>query len=194
MFGLIRTLIRNLFRRERVESELDLEVRSYADLLVEENMSKGMSPEEARRAARMEIGGPEQIKEEVRGARAGAWIETVWQDLRSGARMLRKNPGFAATAILTLALGIGANTAIFSVVRAVLLSSLPYRQPDSLVKIWGQLAGEGIPKNALSDLEFFELADTNEAFEQVAAFYPDGGDNLGGGESEPQRIIRGSAT
>src|ERR1700689_3190988 len=108
----VRSLIRNLFRRERVEGELDLEVGSYADLLEEENMSKGMSPEEARRATRIEIGGPEQIKEEVRGARAGVWIETVWQDLRSGTRMLRRNRGFAATAILTLALGIGANTAI----------------------------------------------------------------------------------
>jgi hypothetical protein len=84
VIGSFRSLIRNVFRRERVESELDLEVRSYADLLEEEKMSRGMSPEEARRAARMEMGGPEQIKEVVGGARAGAWIETVWQDLRSG--------------------------------------------------------------------------------------------------------------
>src|SRR6202050_3309772 len=194
VFGSIRGLIRNLLRREHVESELDLEVRSYADLLEEENMSRGMSPEEARRAARLEIGGPEQIKEEVRAVRAGAWIETVWQDLRSGARMLRRNPGFAATAILTLALGIGANTAIFSVVRAVLLSSLPYRQPDRLMKIWGQLTGEGIPKNSFSDPEFFELADTNQSFDGVAAYYPDSSANLGSGDAAPQRITRGLAT
>jgi predicted permease len=192
--GWIRGLVRNLFRRERVENELDLEVRSYADLVEEENMAKGMSPEDARRAARTEMGGREQIKEEVRGARVGAWIETVWQDLRSGTRMLRKNPGFAATAILTLALGIGANTAIFSVVRAVLLSSLPYREPARLVKIWGQLTGEGIPRNALSDPEYFELSDTNQAFERVAAYYANGGANLGSDETEPQRITRGSAT
>jgi putative ABC transport system permease protein len=167
IIGWVRSLIRNLFLRVRIESELDLEVRSYAALVEEENMSKGMSPEEARRNARIEIGGPEQIKEEVREARRGAWIETVWQDLRSGARMLRRNRGFAVTAILTLALGIGANTAIFSVVRAVLLSSLPYRHPDQLVKIWGQLTAEGIPKNSFSDPEFFELLDTNQAFEQA---------------------------
>jgi predicted permease len=194
VIGSFRSLIRSVFRRERVESELELEVRSYADLLEEEKMSRGMGPEEARRAARMEMGGPEQIKEEVRGARAGAWIETVWQDLRSGARILRRNRGFAATAILTLALGIGANTAIFSVVRAVLLSSLPYQQPDRLVKIWGQLPGEGIPRNSLSDPEFFELADTNQSFEQVAAYFPNNGANLGNDETEPQRVTRGSAT
>ena len=194
VIGWVRSLIRNLFRRERVESALDLEVRSYADLLEEENMSKGMSPEEARRAARIEIGGPEQIKEEVRGARTSAWIETIWQDMQSGARMLRRNRGFAATAILTLALGIGANTAIFSVVRAVLLSSLPYRQPDKLVKIWGQLTAEGIPKNSLSDPELFELEDTNRSFERVASYYSSSGANLGSDETEPQRITCGSAT
>jgi predicted permease len=194
MFAWIRSLVRNLFQRERIESELDLEVRSYAELLEEENMSKGMSPEEARRAARIEMDGPEQVKEEVRGARAGLWMETVLQDLRSGARMLRKNPGFAATAILTLALGIGANTAIFSVVRAVLLSSLPYRRPDSLVKIWGQLTGEGIPRNSLSDLEFFELADTNQAFDQVAAYFVNSSANLGVDDAEPQRVTRGVAS
>jgi putative ABC transport system permease protein len=194
VFASIRSLVRNLFQRERVERELDLEVRSYAELLEEENVSKGMSAEEARRAARIEMGGPEQVKEEVRGARAGLWMETIWQDLRSGARMLRKNPGFAATAILTLALGIGANTAIFSVLRAVLLSCLPYRQPDRLVKIWGQLTGEGIPKNALSDLEFFELADTNQAFDQVAAYFVNSSANLGGNDAEPQRVTRGVAS
>ena len=156
-------------------------------------MAKGMSPEQARREARIEMGGAEQIKEEVRGARAGVWIETVWQDLRSGARTLRKNPGFAATAILTLALGMGANTAVFSVVRAVLLSSLPYHEPDRLVKIWGQLTREGLPKNSFSDPECFELADTNQSFEQVAAYYTNSSANLGGDSTEAQRVTRGLA-
>jgi len=190
----IRLLFRNFFRRGRVESELEHDINSYAELLEEENMSKGMSPEEARRAARIEMGGPEQVKEDVRGARPGAWMETVWQDLRSGARMLRKNPAFAVTAILTLALGIGANTAIFSVVRAVLLSSLPYHQPENLVNVWGQLTAEGIPKNSLSDPEYFELADTNQSFEAVALYYPNSSANLGSDDAEPQRITRGFAT
>jgi len=194
MLDSVRSLFRNLLRREHVESELDLEVRTSLELLEEENMSQGMSPEQARRKARIDLGGPEQVKEEVRGARAGAWIETIWQDLRSGARMLRKNPGFAATAILTLALGIGANTAIFSVVRAILLSSLPYQQPERLVNVWGQFTAEGIPKNSLSDAEYFELADINQSFENVAAYYAHGSANLGSDEAEPRRVTRGFAT
>jgi len=122
------------------------------------------------------------------------WVENVCQDLRSGARLLTRNPTFAVTAILTLALGIGANTAIFSVVRAVLLSALPYRQPDRLVKVWGQLTGEGIPRNFFSDAELFELADNNQAFERVAAYVANSGANLGSDEAEPQRVTRATAT
>ena len=131
----IRSLARNLFRREKVERDLDAEVRSYSDLLQEEKMSTGMNSTEAKRAAHMNMGGPEQLKEEIRSGRSGAWLESFWQDLKFGARMLRKNSGVASIAVLTLALGIGANTAIFSVVKSVLLNSLPYPQSDRLVKL-----------------------------------------------------------
>ena len=189
-----RSFAHNLFHRDRLDRELNEEIRGYADLLEEEEMSTGMNSTEARRNARIEMGGPDQIKEEVRNARAGAWLEALWRDLHFGARMLRKNPGFTATAILTLALGIGANTAIFSVVHAVLLSSLPYRQPDRLVQVWGALTNEGIPRNQLSDPEWFELVDTNQSFEQAAAFYPNNGANLGSDEAAPQRVTRGLAS
>lgn len=128
-----RSFFRNLFLKQELDDQLDREVSSYLTMLVEEKIAAGMSPQEAIRAAKVELGGSEQVKEHVREARTGAWVESLIQDMRFGIRVIGHNPGFSALVILTLALGIGANTAIFSVVYGVLLRPLPYARGGDLV-------------------------------------------------------------
>src|SRR5262249_51231415 len=117
------------------EHDLDRELRGYLDALVEEKVARGMPRAEAERAARIELGGIEQVKEEVRDARSFGWIEVLLQDVRYGCRLLRRNPGFATVAAVALALGIGANTALFTATRALLLRSLPYRDAARLMYV-----------------------------------------------------------
>ncbi len=148
--GPLLSLLRNLFRKERVEHELDAEVSSYLDQLTEEKIAAGMSPEQACRDARIELGGVEQVKEQVRTARAGALVEQFLRDVRVGVRSLLRAKGLAATVVVTLALGIGANAAIFSVVRSVLLRPLVNRDEERLIYVRQTAQGIGIENYTFS--------------------------------------------
>ena len=170
--------VRNFWRKRRADTELDEEVRGYTELLAAEKIKEGTQPRVALREARMELGGVEQVKEQTREVRAGHFLETLWQDLRYGARMLRRSPGFTIVAVLTLALGIGATTAIFSVIDGVLLSPLPYAQPDRLVMVLE--SNLRFPEDAISYPNFQDWQGTARSFQQMAALMEQEGFDLTG--------------
>ena len=189
-FYTIPLRLRSLLRRHQVEQELDEELRYHLDRQIEENIARGMTSDESRYAALRAMGGVERHKDRCRDARRVNFIEDLVQDLRYGLRMLRKNPGFASIAVLTLALGIGANAAIFSVVYGVLLRPLPYAEDDRLVTLSQSYPQKGLDTWGLSQANFALYRDHNQVFESIAA-YNSPGFNLTGGAA-PERL-QGSA-
>jgi len=171
MFAWITTLAsrtRAWLSPRRVDQEFAHELQTHLDMLTEENVRRGMAPEEAKRAARIRLGGPTQLKETNRELRGLPAIETFLQDTRYAFRVLRKNPGFTAVAVLTLALGIGANTAIFSVVYAVLLKPLPFTHPDQLFTAFQANTQQGIAETGCSYPNFEEWRAQNRVFSEMA--------------------------
>src|SRR5258708_5747524 len=157
--------LKNLFRRGHTEHELTREMSAHLTLLEDEFQSRGMSLDEARIEARRANGGVEQAKQLHREERSILWLEQTFADLRFACRSLLKTPGFTTVAVLTLALGIGANIAIFTVVNAVLLRPLPFQHPERLVRVFDDLKSAGAKDVGMSEPEFEDLRDRSGVFD-----------------------------
>lgn len=190
--------LQRLFSRKQLERDLDKELRFHFETQVAEKIRSGISESEARRLARIEFGGLDQIKEDCRGSRGTMWLESVLQDLSYGLRQLRKSLGFSITAVITLALGIGATTAIFTLVQGVLETSLPVADPSSLYRI-GQGATCCYWNSFESDTGEFDLfpydlylglKQSTPEFEQLAAVQAGGGSQPVRWGSSPSMPLR----
>ncbi len=179
--------LRSLFRREQVDQELDEELGAYLEMAAAEKMKQGMSRKDALRAVRLERGNLEVTKEMVRSGGWEFFVETCWRDLRFALRTLSKSPGFTGVVVLTLALGIGANTAIFTVVNGVILKPLPYPQPGRLVMLWERQLSDGT-LGSVAPANFFDWREQSRSFEKMAAIdpYPD---FILTGSGEPRRLV-----
>jgi predicted permease len=176
--GYLRSLFSTTLRRDNSDREMDEEMRTHIAAQADELERSGLPRAEAERQARAAFGGYERTKEECRTEHAGFRMETLWNDVKFGLRMLRKNPGFTFVAVLTIALGIGANTAVFSAMNTVLLSNLPVRNPEQLVRLRvpnGQPDGAsntGDSETSFSEAGFEELRKQREVFSDLMAFVP----------------------
>jgi len=178
--------IRGLIKGQTIHREIEEETQFHIDMHTAENIGRGMPTEEARLDAARRFGNLARVKEMGYEVRGGNWLETLWLDLRYGARMLLKNPGFTLIAVTTLALGIGANTAIFSVVNGVLLKSAPYHEPDRIVLAWGDVPSRDEHRTQVSATDVADWRRLNTVFEEIATFSNWGAALSGAGD--PERI------
>ncbi len=183
-YDIVRLRLRSLLRRGRVERELDRELRFHVDRQTEENIAAGIPPDQARRAALRGLGGLAYVEEECRDMRRTALWETFWYDLRYSCRALRRSPGFTAVITLTLALSIGANSAIFSVIEGVLLRPLPYPEQDRIVRFF--LSSAAYPKFPVNAFDFLDFRARNRSFGSMAVMTR--ADVQLSGIGEPQRL------
>src|ERR1700689_3311845 len=181
-----RSWLKWMLKGQRLESEMETEVRFHIESRAADLVRKGLSQQQAMRQARIEFGGIEPHKDAVPASLGVRWWRELGSDMRYGSRLLRKNPGFTAVAILTLALGVGANTAMFSIVNAVLLHSLPYRDPDRLVRVFFNKPGLGLRDVQFSKPELDDLQTRAGVFEDATPIF-EGSENLTG-TKKPERV------
>jgi hypothetical protein len=166
------TRLRGALQSKRLDRELDDELNAHIAMRTRDNFASGMSEEEARRDARRRFGNSTLVKEDTRAMDIVGWLETVGQDLHYAVRMLRRSPGFTLVAVATLALGIGANVATFSVVRAVLLQPLPFSHSDQLVRVYDDLRGSNSLDVGMSVPELWDLRDKSGIFQDISVAWP----------------------
>src|SRR6266568_1368171 len=187
-FHKLRLQLRALLQKHALDADMAEEMRGHIEMRTRQNIEAGMSADEARYAAMRQFGWVDNIKETCREQRGLTWLEHLVQDLRYGARMLRKNPGFTAVAVLTLALGTGANTMMFSLVNLILFRPLPFPDSDRLARI--DRISSRSPRDGHSIGEFLDLREENTVFERVAAYYPQWPCNLAE-PGEPAELLSG---
>ena len=189
----LRTLARNLARKQRVEDDLNAEIRSYEQMLVDERMRAGADPSMARHEALLELGGAAQIQEEVRDVRLGATLQAMGTELRQSLRGLRRNPGLTTLGIVMLALGMGASTVVFSIFYAALVQPLPFRDSGRVVELTETRQERGINQASFTEANFWDVRAQNHSFEEIGAYHYDEANLTGRGPAEKVTAIFVSA-
>src|SRR5262249_19513804 len=184
----LSSLWRNLFHKARTDQDLTDEIDAYLEILVERKIKEGLDPAEARRASLIELGGKEQVKEKVREVSAEHHLETLWQDLRYGVRMLLKYPAFTLVVAITLGLGIGANTAIFTLINVVMLKSLPVSHPEELVGLYLNAGGTSKNPSSFGQALWEQIRDRQDVFAGVFVYGSTGAYLSAGGETRPATV------